>query len=852
MSPISSPPPEYVTKPNIVAPTHDYSHGPLFLIRSTTDGGESVASTRLTSIDEALRGFLDDHVLFKNLDETFINTVAASMQTRVYGDSAYIIRQGEVGRALFFILKGEVEIVSEDGETVINVMKEQSFFGEVGVLFSVPRTASCRARGRCILATLTKDALQAAVVDHPEAADRIRTIAEERFSSYLKQKERKVLVEFGQELALGMTQSDLKKIPLFRECSVGFLHLLTFKLSPIQFRQNDNIIKKGDAASEMYFIVHGTAAVFNEADGTIFAEFHPGSFFGEVGIFFDVKRTASVRCLTNTAAVFKLTKVDLDGLLKQFPEVNALIQKEAQARLQYDEERRKLAKQHEHTEIEVVRDKIRSVSLFRNADLGFLHQLALQIKMVVCQAGQVIIRKGDQGSSMFFVLEGTAEVVSEDGKQVFAEFHTNGYFGEVALVLDVERTATVRSRGRTTLGELHKNTLDGVLEQYPEFKANLQASAQQSYEQFRKRQQNVEKMGAAKEAFEIEASASRLKQVPMFQNCDDAFLRAMALATFPRQALDGDIVVHQGETSSEMFFVVRGQVQIVSEDGGTVYDTVPSGGFFGEIGLLKNIPRTASVRIASPSCDLMVLTSAALDSVCKQYPESYQTIVVEANRRMEKIEQRQSSRDDLSVRATEGPATVAADGAETERLKSLWDDAAASVKKSVEAQKARDQMHSLAGKAEPEIKTPNRPSSFGRIFYTRQQKAEVPETKGTSSKIASPELVTPGQSSENLTEVQKGAVPKRSSLVSSFLKSLRPGILKRSGSSKNHASTSSLGSEPDITTPVPVSRRQSTYAAPRPSAKPTLQELDAKIQRIILSYLDPITRLSMRCLCNER
>ena len=104
-------------------------------------------------------------MLFKTLDVDFLSTLANLMQTRVYNDNDYIIRKGEVGRAMFFVLRGTVEVVSEDGmmidsrlqeaisivlkyhanrltnigETAINVMDEESFFGEIGVLFSVPR-----------------------------------------------------------------------------------------------------------------------------------------------------------------------------------------------------------------------------------------------------------------------------------------------------------------------------------------------------------------------------------------------------------------------------------------------------------------------------------------------------------------------------------------------------------------------------------------------------------------------------------------------------------------------------------------------------------------------------------------
>ncbi|KAJ3159299.1 hypothetical protein HDU86_001902 [Geranomyces michiganensis] len=623
--------------------------------RSTTSTSIATAAGRRlpTTIDATIQTFLKTHVLFKDLhDDEFIITLAAAMQTRVYTDNSYVIRKGEVGRAMFFVLRGEVEVVSEDGETVINLMKEESFFGEIGVLFSVPRTASCRARGRCIILTLTKSGLEKAAANHPEVASTIQSIAEERFSSYMKQMESSMLIEFGQELRLGMTQIDLKKIPLFRDCSFGFLHMLSLRLKPLQYRQNDILIRKGEVASEMYFVVRGTAEVFSEDDGTCFAEFHPGAFFGEVGVFFHVKRTASVRCTSSQVAVFKLDKHDLDDVLKQYPEVSAVIRKEARVRYQYNEEREKSkagGAQQEATEVEVVRERLKTVPLFKDADLSLLHQLALVLKLRIYAPGASIIKKDEVGTSMYFVLDGTAEVVSEDGATIYAELNATSFFGEVALLFEVNRTATVRARTRTTVFELRKDALTAVLDQNSrspsgaEFARTMRERAKANFELFQSRQRKVEEMSSAEtpaEEFGLEATASRLKQVPIFKNCDEGFIRQVALGTSARQDVKDTLIVSEGEISREMFFIVRGGVEIVSADGQTVYDCVRNGGFFGEIGLLRGIPRTASVRVASPTCCIMVLTADALAKVFREYPESYQNIVVEADRRFRATEER--------------------------------------------------------------------------------------------------------------------------------------------------------------------------------------------------------------------
>ncbi len=45
-----------------------------------------------------------------------------------------------------------------------------------------------------------------------------------------------------------------------------------------------------------------------------------------------------------------------------------------------------------------------------------------------------------------------------------------------------------------------------------------------------------------------------------------------------------------------MFFIHRGDVDVVSEDGSMIFDTMRAGAAFGEVALLFSVPRTASIR----------------------------------------------------------------------------------------------------------------------------------------------------------------------------------------------------------------------------------------------------------------
>ena len=68
-----------------------------------------------------------------------------------------------------------------------------------------------------------------------------------------------------------------------------------------------------------------------------------------------------------------------------------------------------------------------------------------------------------------------------------------------------------------------------------------------------------------------------------------------------------------------MFFLGKGSVQVVSPDGSAVYATLNSGSFFGEIALVEETRRTASIR-AADLCELFVLYKEDFDTVVKRFP----------------------------------------------------------------------------------------------------------------------------------------------------------------------------------------------------------------------------------------
>lgn len=69
-----------------------------------------------------------------------------------------------------------------------------------------------------------------------------------------------------------------------------------------------------------------------------------------------------------------------------------------------------------------------------------------------------------------------------------------------------------------------------------------------------------------------------------------------------------------------MFFVASGQVEVMDPSGQSVVATLQKGAFFGEIALLSQVPRTASVRTLEPS-ELYALKAKDFQATLDLFPE---------------------------------------------------------------------------------------------------------------------------------------------------------------------------------------------------------------------------------------
>ena len=108
--------------------------------------------------------------------------------------------------------------------------------------------------------------------------------------------------------------------------------------------------------------------------------------------------------------------------------------------------------------------------------------------------------------------------------------------------------------------------------------------------------QAVGKQGKRKQA--EKDVAGLLKQIDLFEDLSDRDLRHIAQIAYRRSYRSGEPIVIEGQDAAGMYIIMEGAVEGTKEraDGSVVsLAKLASGNFFGDVGLIDNSPRTATV-----------------------------------------------------------------------------------------------------------------------------------------------------------------------------------------------------------------------------------------------------------------
>ena len=238
-------------------------------------------------------------------------------------------------------------------------------------------------------------------------------------------------------------------------------------------------------------------------------------------------------------------------------------------------------------------------------DLPALRSLPDDVRAIVLDAfepiaydfGGVIVAEGDAADAFYVIASGSARVVThaDGGEEVSLDVLRRGdYFGEIGVLEDSTRVATVRAREPVEALKLERGVFRALVNRYPDVRASFARLAL------------------------VRTAATFLRLHSVFAALPPEGLREMAEAFEPVEADAGETVVRVGAETGPMYLVESGRLRVARD--GAELEYAHAGDFFGELSVLHGGAREATVEALTP-CRLLALAPDAVRRLLDAYPE---------------------------------------------------------------------------------------------------------------------------------------------------------------------------------------------------------------------------------------
>jgi CRP-like cAMP-binding protein len=113
---------------------------------------------------------------------------------------------------------------------------------------------------------------------------------------------------------------------------------------------------------------------------------------------------------------------------------------------------------------------LKDLPLFSKVDLAKLKLLAFTSERLTYDDNQIVFKEGDEGDAAYIVLSGTAVVsIAQGSKQLELDrIKKGGFLGDISLLCDVPRTATITAQNSLTALQIKKDTFFNLITEFPE------------------------------------------------------------------------------------------------------------------------------------------------------------------------------------------------------------------------------------------------------------------------------------------------------------------------------------------------------------------------------------------------
>lgn len=262
-------------------------------------------------------------------------------------------------------------------------------------------------------------------------------------------------------------------------------------------------------------------------------------------------------------------------------------------------------------------DRLRSFPLFQSTPESFLIDIGQHLRPQLHAANDYILTEGDEAKAIYWLVRGAVSVTSRDGESIYAELKPGAFFGEIGVLMDRPRTATITATTRCMLVVLTKEDFRKILPRFPEVENAIRDEAQERLMilERKKKETSAPAVGLVNNEFRRGSKRMRdspskdisptdhdnqafkpannkkrkspspglkdrpssalanglvnvrllLKELPLFSDLPADILHFLGLNAQPRSYPPFTDIIQQDSQGREIYFIVRGEVEILTE-----------------------------------------------------------------------------------------------------------------------------------------------------------------------------------------------------------------------------------------------------------------------------------------------
>ena len=294
---------------------------------------------------------------FQKVSGTFLELNKNAVVRRHFKKGEIVCREGEYGSTAFYILEGQAQVFlatpmahvktqggasgflsrlssrlagrreerrEEEGtrasipidasvdlpyDNPIATLGPGDLFGEMTCMSLYPRSATVRAASDCVMFEMLRNVL--------DIIQRNKTLKAQLDANYRKR----------------ALDDHLRSVPMFASLTPEFIDVLRNNVELVRYTKGDVICRQGDIADSFYLVRLGFVKVSEPHPGgdLVLAYLGRGSYFGEIGLLSEGRRTATCTALDHVELV-RIHAAEFDQMVERFPDVRRNLERLAYER----------------------------------------------------------------------------------------------------------------------------------------------------------------------------------------------------------------------------------------------------------------------------------------------------------------------------------------------------------------------------------------------------------------------------------------------------------------------------------------------------------------------------------------